>query len=180
MRFLPSLAAATSCLALLASCVGAPQQRPVAQAPAPVAPRPAAPTPTPTPSAPVPAAWEDRALTPGDWSYRAEAAGPVASFGSAGAAPRLTVRCDRAGGRIVFTRPGAGSGSMTVRTTYGAQVWPASAATNGVSATRAASDGGLDQIAYSRGKIAVETPGLDPLILPAWAEVARVVEDCRG
>ncbi len=47
-------------------------------------------------------------------------------------------------------------------------------------AARAASDGVLDQMAYSRGKIGVEAQGAAPLGLPAWAEIARVVEDCRA
>lgn len=103
-------------------------------------------------------------------------------FGPAGSGARLTVRCDRAGRRILFARAGAGQGAMTVRTSYGAQVWPTSAASGSMPETvaaRGASDGALDQIAYSRGKFAVEVLGLDPLILPAWAEVARVIEDCR-
>ncbi|OZA90967.1 MAG: hypothetical protein B7X57_10740 [Erythrobacter sp. 34-65-8] len=37
----------------------------------------------------------------------------------------------------------------------------------------------LDAMALSRGRFAVETGGLDTLFLPAWAEVTRVVEDCR-
>jgi len=38
----------------------------------------------------------------------------------------------------------------------------------------------LDQIAYSRGRFAIEIAGLEPLIVPAWPEVGRVIEDCRG
>jgi hypothetical protein len=45
---------------------------------------------------------------------------------------------------------------------------------------RAANDAVLDQIAYSRGRFAVEVQGLAPLIVPAWGEVGRVVEDCRA
>jgi hypothetical protein len=37
----------------------------------------------------------------------------------------------------------------------------------------------LDAIAFSRGRFMVEVPGTATLYLPAWPEVARVVEDCR-
>jgi hypothetical protein len=37
----------------------------------------------------------------------------------------------------------------------------------------------LDAIAFSKGRFAVEVQGLDPLYLPAWPEVTRVIEDCR-
>ena len=57
--------------------------------------------------------------------------------------------------------------------------WPATPGGTGTLAVRAASDTVLDQIAYSRGRFAVEAQGLDTLILPAWAEVGRVIEDCR-
>ncbi|MET0370896.1 MAG: hypothetical protein ABW039_05900 [Sphingobium sp.] len=197
MRLIPTFAAAMPCLVVLASCVGparsAPQPglqsvpparpAPPASASGPYAPRPTPPQPQ-VPPAPSTTAWADRPLSAGSWTYRADAAAPAALYGAPGAAPRLIVRCDRAGRRILFVRAGgvagAGQGPMTVRTSYGAQLWPASAAIGETVAARAVGDIGLDQIAYSRGKIAVEVPGLDPLVLPAWAEVARVIEDCRG
>ncbi|MGE5953581.1 MAG: hypothetical protein ACM308_08200 [Qipengyuania vulgaris] len=37
----------------------------------------------------------------------------------------------------------------------------------------------LDAMALTKGRFAVETPGLPTLYLPAWAEVTRVIEDCR-
>jgi hypothetical protein len=37
----------------------------------------------------------------------------------------------------------------------------------------------LDAIALSKGRFAIETDGLPNLILPTWAEVSRVIEDCR-
>jgi hypothetical protein len=43
----------------------------------------------------------------------------------------------------------------------------------------AATDPLLDAIAFSRGRFAVEAPGLPTLILPTWPEPARVVEECR-
>ncbi len=37
----------------------------------------------------------------------------------------------------------------------------------------------LDAMAFSRGRILLETDGHTPIILPAWAEITRIVEDCR-
>jgi hypothetical protein len=176
MRFpLPSAVLAPSLL--LASCVGAPD-RP-APAPAP-APRPA---PAPQPAPPAPVEWQDRDTTPGDWRYQVDGAGSVALFGADAQGSLFVIRCDRAARRVSLLRPGVAATAMTVRTSYGAVNWPASAPSGTVPATqaiRAASDAALDQIAYSRGRFAVEVQGLPMLILPAWAEVGRVVEDCRA
>ncbi|WP_336967694.1 hypothetical protein [Sphingobium aromaticiconvertens] len=171
-------------MALLGACV-APSERTPPPAPRPA---PATPTPTPTPTppaSPAPASteWQYRPATAGDWTYRTEGAGSAALFRTASDPAMLSIRCDQASHRISVARTGAGSGPMTIRTSYGAVNWPASTtagATAQTIATRAANDSVLDQIAYSRGRFGVDVQGLPPLILPAWAEVARVVEDCRG
>ncbi len=75
---------------------------------------------------------------------------------------------------------------MTIRTTGGDMQWPVmpGSAPGGAAsyavATRAAVDGGFDRMIFSRGRFAVESLGAAPIAVPAWAEVARVVEDCRG
>jgi hypothetical protein len=38
----------------------------------------------------------------------------------------------------------------------------------------------LDAMAFSRGRVGLSALSLPTLIVPAWAEVARVVEDCRA
>jgi hypothetical protein len=48
-----------------------------------------------------------------------------------------------------------------------------------VTADLAASDPLLDGIAFSRGRIAVAMAGGVPLVVPAWPEAARTIEDCR-
>jgi hypothetical protein len=179
LRF-PLLAASLLTLAL-AGCV----------APSSKAPPPApTPTPAPAPTLPPPPApagdWQDRPLTQGDWSYRAEPGGSVALFGPSSGEALLSFRCDLPTHRILVTRAGAmptPSAQMVVRTTFGVVQWPAT--TDGRTlphtvAIRAAGDGALDQIAFSRGRFAVEAPGLASLIVPAWPEVTRVIEDCRG
>ena len=37
----------------------------------------------------------------------------------------------------------------------------------------------LDAMAFSRGRISVEIEGQSPVILPSWAEITRIVEDCQ-
>ncbi len=184
MRFpkFPSPAAALApVLALMAGCVGPGKPQRPAPAPAP-RPAPVRPTPAPTPPPPpAPVEWQDRAFAPGDWTYAAEANGSVARFGLSPASPQLTLRCDRATRRITLARAGAAQGNaLTIRTSYGAQSWPAGIdPAAGLVAARTASDTAWDQVAYSRGKISVEAPGVASLIVPAWAEIGRVVEDCR-
>lgn len=170
------LSAAIAPLMLLPSCVGAPEREPH-RAAAPVA----KPAPVPAPvSRPAPAQWSDRPATPGNWSYAADSAGSTAIFTGPVSGASLTLRCDTASRRISVIRAGAPQGVMTVRTSYGAVSWPATASPAGTAAARAANDATLDQMAYSRGRFAVEVAGQDMLILPPWAEVGRVIEDCRG
>jgi hypothetical protein len=162
--------------ASLAACAPRPAP-PQPPAPAPVRPAPA---PAPSPPAPPPAAdWRDAPLSPGDWTWAAEGAASLAAFGTAGV-PAFMLRCD-APGRISLVRTGAPGGStITVRTSSNERRLAAAARGGDVVATLAASDPLLDQIAFSRGRILVETEGAPPLILPAWPEPARVTEDCRS
>jgi hypothetical protein len=122
-------------------------------------------------------AWIDAPLSPGDWRYEA---GPAARawFGPPGQ-PSFSVRCE--GRQIVLSRAGAGSGStMLVRASNGARSLTARAAGGATEAILPASDPFLDTMLFSRGRFAVEAPGLPRLIVPAWPEPARVVEDCRS
>jgi hypothetical protein len=158
----------------LAAC--APRPAPP-QPPAPAPERPA-PAPAPTPSPP-PADWRDAPLSPGDWSWLGDGAASLAVYGMAGSA-QFSVRCD-APGRVSLIRNGTpGGNTITVRTSASERRLPAAARGNDLVATLAASDPLLDQIAFSRGRILVETEGAPALIIPAWPEPARVTEDCRG
>lgn len=156
----------------IAACVPrtvAPPPEP-APAPPPPAPPPAPPAPAPEP----PGDWRDVPLSAGDWSLRER----TASFGEAGATV-FAIRCD--GGRISLARLGAPGGrTLSVRTTYGDRVLPASGEGGALVATLAANDALLDEIAFSRGRFLVRTEGAAPLFLPAWPEPTRVIEECRG
>ena len=145
-------------------------------------PRPARPAPPPPPAPR--ADWRDVPVTPGTWVYRAQEATTQALFGPAGGEAAFTVRCDRARRQITLSRQGTSSGSaLTVRTSFAARNLPATSqgqAPAYLSASIAPNDPFLDGIAFSRGRFTVEAAGLPMLVIPAWPEPARVVEDCRG
>ncbi|MBB3694715.1 hypothetical protein [Sphingomonas sp. BK580] len=168
------LAPLTAALVLAAGCV--PQVTPPPPAPAPTpAPAPALP---PAP-APLAADWQDWPRTPGTWRYTRDAAGPVASFGT-GATAVATARCDRAARTVTLTRIGGVAAPVTMRTSATTRTLPATAVAGGAAVALAASDRLLDAMVFSRGRFTLEQPGIAPLVLPPWAELARVIEDCRG
>ena len=168
-------------LCLASACAPVPQStpQPAAAPPAPVA------LPAPNVPAPLAADWTDRPAAPGDWSYRGQPGGSLAAFGTAALGPQFTMRCER--GRILLSHPGtlpAGkSATMTLRSTAGSARHPVSNASDGqpyVSASLSPRDAILDQLIFSRGRFLVQVEGAPDLVLPAWPEIARVVEDCRG
>lgn len=165
----------------MAGCVSAPETT----APPPPPPR-AAPPPPPTP-APKAANWEDWRATPGDWAYRKDARGSVALFGQPGTNALFVVRCDQSAARIYFSRGGSfpvgQSGQMTIRTSSTARALSAGNSSESppyIASELVASDKLLDAMAYSRGKFVVSVRGSDDIVVPTWAEFARVVEDCRA
>lgn len=167
-------------LALPAACVAP-------KAPAPPPPPSVAPPQPPRPVPTLPSDWRDWPLAAGDWSYRSDANGSVASFGRIGAPADFTVQCDKATRRIALARPGlldAGKvAQMTLRSTEGAGSYPVAnlaGPTPRVAASLGAYDPLLDKLAFSRGRFLVQIAGAQDIVLPSWAEVARVVEDCRG
>lgn len=177
MKPIASLAAVP--LLAITACVPRPAPAPPIQnRPAPV------PTPAPPPQAPVVANWMDAPATSGDWRYTGAYAGGVAQFGDAGTEPRFTMRCDPNGRSVVLSRAGRASGTarMTIRTETQTRTLAANATTDGLPAVEsrlAANDRLLDAMALSKGRFAVEVPGTPTLYLPSWAEVTRVIEDCR-
>lgn len=151
--------------------------------PPPQQPQQEPPTPTPAPPPP-PEDWRDVPLTPGSWVYRSDGNGSAALFGVANSEAQFAVRCDRSRRRIALSREGATTGrAMTIRTSFGARNLPVSIQREPLAystATLAASDPILDSMAFSRGRFTVEAPGLEMLVIPAWPEPARVIEDCRA
>lgn len=165
---------------LLAGCVAPSQPEPRPAPPVVLSAPRATPTPPPPPP-PASADWRDWPLTPGGWSWRAEAQGGAAFFGVTGQAPELTLRCDRARRRIAVSRRGQPAAStLTIRTSSVARTLSGTAATNGLTAELAARDALIDAMGYSRGRFVVQGEGMPDLVVPAWAEILRVAEDCRG
>lgn len=182
MRIAPPLLVATL---FVSACVSAPPPPPAVAA-APVAAPAAPPAPAPTlPPATPRGDWRDWPLTPGDWVYRQDARGSIALFGRPGSDAEVTLRCDRAAGVIYFSRRGAANSNpaMTVRTTSTARTLamrPTGGSPSYLAVTLAVRDPLLDAMGFSRGRFVIEQAGLPVLVVPAWAEILRVVEDCRG
>jgi hypothetical protein len=155
--------------------------------PPPPAPQPA-PAPRPVvvvpPKPAVPAGdWTDWSLAPGEWVYRRDERGSIALFGPAGQNATVTLRCDGQRRRIYLALAGEGAGrALVVRSSSALKEFAASP-TGGTPAYLATeimpTDPILDAMAYSRGRIAVEA-GAQKVAIPSWAEITRVVEDCRG
>jgi len=177
MRRLPVFASIALAGLPLAACV-APSAPPPRPAPPVAVPTPApAPAPAPPPRS---ADWRDWPLTPGSWHWRSEGQGSAAVFGSSGQ-PVLTLSCDRARGRILLTRSGPlVSSSFVIRTTSLARSLAPVATTTGAAIELGARDALVDAMGYSRGRFVIEGGGMPTLVVPAWAEILRVAEDCRG
>ena len=163
MSGLRSIAGGMAAAALLSACAGKPAPAPSAAAPARQAP-PAIAAPPPAPVAAGSEDWRDRPLTPGDWSYDSRT-------GEARYAD-FSLRCDGTSRRVTLSRAGA-SGPLRLRTSYGEHVLASGTALP-------AGDSRLDEIAFSRGRFLIVAQGREDLVLPAWPEPARVIEDCRG
>jgi hypothetical protein len=167
-------------LAALASCVAPPPKPPPTPPPA-RQPAPALPAAAPQQD------WRDVPLTPGRWLWRGGAGqASLSQFGVPGEAAAFALRCDSARATIVFSRVGslgAGATSMTITTSFGTFAVPVrdgGGAPPAILAELPARDPRLDQMAFSRGRFLIDVPGQPRLVIPAWPEVARVIEDCRG
>jgi hypothetical protein len=119
----------------------------------------------------------------GSWSYVSTVDGSEATFGTTSALPQLTIHCTKATRRIAISRPASAAAPfLNVWTSSQSRQLPASfnPLTNRITADVAAYDSLLDAIAFSRGRFGVAVSGAPALVVPAWAEPARVVEDCRA
>lgn len=171
-------------VAALAGCVPPPASPPPTPAPTPTpapAPPPAAPPQVETPTYD---SWVDVPATPGDWYYQVTPTGGAARFGQPQSEARFSMVCDRTRRTVSLVRPGSSpvAVQMRIRTEMGDRLLdavPGGEQMPTLVATLPANDPFLDAIAFSKGRFAVEIQGLDPLYLPAWPEVTRVIEDCR-
>ena len=119
----------------------------------------------------------------GDWSYSASTDGGEARFTDARAVPQLFVHCSRATRRVTISKLAAGQAAFLSIWTSSQQRTIASSfnpATGRLTGELAAADSLLDAMSSSRGRIAVSAGTEPSLVVPAWPEIARVVEDCRA
>jgi hypothetical protein len=163
--------------ALLAACVPQPVAPPAASPPPPVA------RPAPQPVAAKGSSWNDWPWTPGTWTYRRDTRGSLALFGPVGGDALLTLRCDLGQQQIYLSRAGTAPAPLTIRTTSltrAVPVQPTGGTPAYVAAALTPNDGLLDAMGFSRGRFVVEQAGAATLVVPTWAEIERVTEDCRG
>ena len=170
-RIDPRIAIACA-LAILGGC----SEKRVIPSPAPSeAPRPV-PPPQPRPAV---TNWRQAPQTPGDWAYAATGTQSEARF----AGGKLVLRCDRAAATVTIALPATATGPVpvTIRTSALLRTLSASpvAGSPVLAAAIPAADPLLDAMAFSKGRFAVETPGLEALYVPSWTEVSRVIQDCR-
>ena len=170
-----NLAAVPLALLALAGCV--PRSAPPLPAPVPQ-PRPVPLPPAPPLPAPPATDWETGPLSPGDWSYRPSSNTPLATFQSN--AIGFTIRCQQ--GRAVWLSvSGAQADALVIHTSFGIRRLPAERVhLNELLAQLQPTDPLLEQMAFSRGRFQVATENGPLLVVPAWPELARVIEDCRG
>ncbi len=179
---LPLALAASLTLAACASSPEAPRTAPAVPAPrpSPIQTRPApATSPAPQPNT----SWIDAALTPGAWRYHQHEGGTSAYFIATTGAGGFVMTCNVQSHRIELWREGDSRARvMTIRTETAARtlaVVPVEETLPYHAADVAPGDPLLDAMALSKGRFAVEVEGEVPLILPSYAEVSRVIEDCR-
>ncbi len=135
-------------------------------------------------TAPAPPAIDYSVAPPmdGNWQYSSLPAGSEARFVNASGQTQLAIRCVRAARSVTLFKPATGAAAfISVWTTAQTRNLPASfdPATGLLRASLAAWDPLLDAIVFSRGRVEFGVASQPALVVPAWAEAARVVEDCR-
>jgi hypothetical protein len=119
----------------------------------------------------------------GTWTYAATSDGSEATFSNSSNFPQLWVHCTRATRRVSISKlataaaPQVGVWTSALTRTVAASF---NAATGRLTIDFDANDPLLDGLSNSRGRIGFTVRTEPPLVVPAWAEPARVVEDCRG
>jgi len=119
----------------------------------------------------------------GTWAYAATNDGSEANFTNAAAAVQLTVHCTRATRRVSISKAATAAAPLL-------NVWTSSLTRSVPSAFNPTTgkltidlanyDPLLDALATSRGRVGFSVGTEPALVIPAWAEAARVIEDCRA
>jgi hypothetical protein len=133
----------------------------------------------------IPASTDLASATPiaGNWSYSATADGSEAVFSNTSSFAQLWVHCARSTRRVSIAKPATGAAPfLTVWTSSLTQSVAASfnPTTGRLSIEFGAFDPLLDAITSSRGRVGFSVANQPALVVPPWAEAARVIEDCRA
>ena len=119
----------------------------------------------------------------GGWTYAATGDGSEARFTNAASAVQLTVHCSRATRRVSIAKAaGAAAPLLNVWTSSLTRSVPSAfnPATGRLTIDLAPYDPLLDAMAMSRGRVGFSVGAEPALVLPVWAEISRVIEDCRA
>ena len=122
-------------------------------------------------------------VLPGNWSFAFVTGGSEATFTDTAGNQQLWAHCTRPTRRVSIAKRGAGATPfLQVWTSSISRSVPASynPATGRITIDLSAYDSLLDAIASSRGRFGIGVPNQPSLVVPPWAEVARVIEDCRA
>lgn len=116
-------------------------------------------------------------ITPGTWTWQHDDGTSTAVFADA----LVTVTCDLPAGTVTIARRGnmADGAAVTLLSSTQNRTFQGRKRGEQIAVTLAAGDAFLDALAMSRGRFGVEVVGLDPVYPGSWAEVSRVLEDCR-
>lgn len=128
--------------------------------------------------------WADQPRLPGDWSYVQEPGETFALYGNGGEQMHAIVRCDLNTRKVGIGLFGITDQSaiMSVHTETMSRELQASQRSSAqplMAAEVDANDRLLDAMAVTKGNFAIHVPGARIAYLPGWAEVTRVIEDCR-
>ena len=119
---------------------------------------------------------------PGSWTYAPASDGSEAVFTNAAGSPQLWAHCTRTTRRVTFARPAAAAApflnvwTSSLTRSVGSAFNPA---TGRLTIDLANYDPLLDAIVSSHGRVGFTVGTQPPLVVPPWAELARVIEDCR-
>jgi hypothetical protein len=122
-------------------------------------------------------------VLPGDWTFAFATGGSEATFTDSAGNQQLWVHCTRVTRRVSIAKRGTGATPfLQVWTSSMSRSAPASynPATGRITIDLASYDPLLDAIASSRGRIGFGIANQPALVVPPWAEAARVIEDCRA
>ncbi len=121
-------------------------------------------------------------VRPGNWSYAATVSGSEALFTDTAGRAQVAIRCICASRTVTLSVRAIPATAITLWTSSASRSLPATydQASSTATAILPARDNLLDALAFSRGRFSLAVPGLSPLMVPAWPEAARAIEDCRN